>query len=75
VLSGKLGYTAFMFSYLGAATYITVDFATASSSQNGFNTFKLSLHKNTNIVQKMSKTYNYFHLLSLSGHETSLLLI
>jgi hypothetical protein len=35
-----------------ACFYITVDFATAAS-QNGFHTYKLFLHKKTNINQKI----------------------
>ncbi len=36
--------------------YIIVDFATAES-QNGFSTYKLSLHNKTNTFQKITKKY------------------
>ncbi len=51
--------------------YITVDFATAVS-QNGFRTFKLFFHKKTIIIQKVTKTLDYFLLLfflSCTSHE------
>jgi hypothetical protein len=35
-----------------------VDFATAAS-QNGFSTCKLSLHKKTNIIKKMTKKFDF----------------
>ena len=58
--------------------YITVDFATAASSQNGSSTFKHFVHKECHILfrkcQKHIRFFYHFHLLSQSSRETSLLL-
>jgi hypothetical protein len=61
------------------ATYrccsITVDFATAAS-QNGLNTYKLSIHKKINIIQTATKNITYFfHLLSKSSRRKNKIII
>jgi hypothetical protein len=51
--------------------YITVDFAMAASL-NGFGTSKLFLHKQINIIQKITDKkyiFYFFHLLSQSSGE------
>jgi hypothetical protein len=45
-----------------------VDFAVAAS-QNGFSTYKLSLHWKTNNIQKMTKTLDFLKISSLTNQK------
>ncbi len=49
---------------LNRCCYPTLDFATAPS-QNRISIYKLSLHKKTNIIQKMSKTIRFLYYFQL----------